>query len=264
MRRAARCSAPATLETRGELRARVWRLDNYLKSGAAVEFWDQRLRLNLTWPVAERVRVQVRADILEGMWGESDQAPAVGQAAGAAKPAATALGTGVKQEIVFDWVNLQFVWPGTPLRLSVGRQDVSWGTGFWVQEDNRDRFEVAAKLDPVVIVVAYDTFVEVLSQTTASRDDQQGWAVGAVTDAAGFRFGLLVAYFKDGSRTRFPAGDAHLPGGRRVRQGHARPGEAPGRGLLRRRHARPRRPRRPRPRGLGGLRRPVPAARSAG
>jgi len=200
----------AVLETGGELRVRSWWLDNYVKDGKAAEFWDQRLRLSMNWPVAERVRIQVRADILEGMWGEDNPAatPAAtaAPATGSSNPAPPVFGTQAKQQIAFDWVNMQFVLPGTPLLFAIGRQDVSWGTGFWVQEDNRDRFQVAAKLDPFVIVVAYDKFTEV---TTAQDPlaDGGGWAAGAVADAAGFRFGLLVAYLKDGSRTRFPAGD---------------------------------------------------------
>ena len=72
-------SAHATaLETGGEIRVRGWWLDNYVKSGAATEFWDQRLRLTMYWPVAENVRIRVRADILEGMWG--DYTPPAAQA----------------------------------------------------------------------------------------------------------------------------------------------------------------------------------------
>ena len=128
------------------------------------------------------------------------------QPPGSTVPASTVLGAQPKQQIAFDWVNMQFEWPGTPLRFTIGRQDVSWGTGFWVQADNRDRFQVAARLDPVVIVAAYDKFTEVTTNH-GQLDDGAGWAIGAVADAAGFRFGLLVAYLKDGSRTRFPAGD---------------------------------------------------------
>jgi hypothetical protein len=205
----------AVLETGGEIRVRGWWLDNYVKDGESAEFWDQRLRLTMTWPVAERVRVQVRADILEGMWGEDYPAAApaaVAPAAGSPPAAPPVLGNPTRQQIAFDWVNLQFVLPGTPLRLTIGRQDVSWGTGFWVQADSRDRFEVAAKLDSVIIVFAYDKFVEVAANHDP-LDDQRGWAVGAVTDAAGFRFGLLVAYLKDGSRSRFPTGDVSYVAG---------------------------------------------------
>ena len=206
----------AALETGGEIRVRGWWLDNYVKDGKFTEFWDQRLRLTMTWPVAERVRIQVRADILEGMWGDdipaATQAVTVAPATGSPNPAPPVLGTQAKQQIVFDWVNMQFVLPGTPLLFAIGRQDVSWGTGFWVQADNRDRFQVAAKLDSVVILFAYDKFVEVTTNH-GPLDDQRGWAVGAVSDAAGFRFGLLVAYLKDGSRTRFPAGDVSYVAG---------------------------------------------------
>ncbi len=200
----------AMLETGGEIRVRGWQLENYLKDGAATEFFDQRLRLNMNWPVAEHVRLQVRADILEGLWGDNGlvatRAVTEDPATGAHSLTTAVSGTEAKQQIAFDWVTMQFVLPGTPLLISVGRQDVSWGTGFWVQADNRDRFQVAAKLDPVVIVFAYDKFTEVFLGH-GPRDDQRGWAIGAVADASGFRIGLLAAYLKDESRVRFPAGD---------------------------------------------------------
>lgn len=200
----------AVLETGGEVRVRGWWLANYLQDGKVTEYWDQRLRLGMNWPVAENVRIQVRADILAGLWGDNSQvvtqAVTVDPATGVNKLTTTVSGTETKQQIAFDWANLQFVLPGTPLLFTIGRQDVSWGTGFWVQADNRDRFQVAAKLDPMVIVFAYDKFSEVfLGHDT--KDDQRGWAVGAVTDTIGFRFGLLAAYLKDESRIRFPAGD---------------------------------------------------------
>ena len=61
------------LETAGEYRARLWILNNYFESGKQSEFWDQRLRLTMTWPVAEGVKVQARADIMEGFWGDQLQ-----------------------------------------------------------------------------------------------------------------------------------------------------------------------------------------------
>ena len=171
----------AALETGGEIRVRGWWLDNYVKDGARTEFWDQRLRLTMYWPVAENVRIRVRADILEGMWGDVTPVPTEAAAAapppGSPVPAATVPGAQPRQQIAFDWVNMQFEWPGTPLRFTIGRQDVSWGTGFWVQADNRDRFQVAAKLHSVIIVAAYDKFVEVAANHDP-LDDQQGWASG--------------------------------------------------------------------------------------
>jgi len=50
----------AVFETGGEFRVRGWWLDNYMTAGAATEYWDQRLRLSVNWPLAEHVRVQVR------------------------------------------------------------------------------------------------------------------------------------------------------------------------------------------------------------
>jgi hypothetical protein len=174
----------AALEAGGELRVRAWRLDDYLKGERPGDFWDQRLRLALDWPVGGQTLVHARADIRGETWADSARTPA----------------------IVFDQVNAQFVWPGAPVRFSVGRQDVSWGTGYWVQEDNRDRLAVGLKLDPVAVQFAYDKFVEV-HLLERGRDDSRAWAVGAIANAAGFRFGLLLANLRDESRTRFPAGD---------------------------------------------------------
>jgi hypothetical protein len=200
-------ASAATLETGGEFRARAWSLDNYLKDGARTEFWDQRLRLSMAWPVTETVRIQARADLLEGAWGEP--LPAAAGPRPPAPPGAPPAGPPAlpeRQAVAFDHLNLQFVWPGAPVRLTIGRQDVSWGTGLWVQADNRDRFQVAAKLESTVVVAAYDKFTEVL-ELHGVRDDWRAWAIGAVTDVAGFKLGLLVAYTLDGSHLVFPKGD---------------------------------------------------------
>lgn len=200
----------APLETGGELRVRSWWLEDYRPGEPNSDFWDQRLRLTMTWPVTQTVRVQVRADLLTGPWGDDTVVGGPGPTAstpiGAPAPATTPPGAPAKQQLVVDQANMQFVWPGTPVRLSIGRQDVSWGTGYWVQADNRDRFQVAAKLDPVIVVVAYDKFTEVFTAHD-TLDDWRAWAIGAVTDAAGFKVGLLVAYMQDESRFRFPKGD---------------------------------------------------------
>lgn len=179
--------APAgagALATSGELRVRTWQTESYFSDDQQVDFWDQRLRLSLDWDAGEAVRVHARADVLEGMWGDDSS----------------------RQAVDFEQLSAQFVWPRTPVRVTVGRQDVSWGTGYWVQEDNRDRLAVGLKLDPVKILVAYDKFVDV-SQSPDMHGDSHAWAIGAITNAAGMEFGLLVANLRDRSRTRFPAGD---------------------------------------------------------
>jgi hypothetical protein len=70
---------------------------------------------------------------------------------------------------------------------------------------------VGVRLDPWVIAVAYDKFAEVFTRH-AALDDTRGWAIGAMTDAAGFKLGLLAAYLKDDTRVRFPAGDLSYGG----------------------------------------------------
>jgi len=204
-------ASAAPPETRAELRVRAWSLDNYARDGARTEFWDQRLRLAVNWPVTETVMIQVRADILEDVWGEppSSDGPSVTviPATGPPPPpTGNPWASPEVREIAVDLANMQFVWPGTPLKFVIGRQDVSWGTGYWTQADERDRFLVAAKLDPVVVVLAYDKLTEVFDRHD-TLDDWRAWAIGAVGDAAGFRLGFLAAYMRDESRVMFPAGD---------------------------------------------------------
>jgi hypothetical protein len=182
---AVKASATA-LETSGEYRARLWNLGNYFVRGKSVEFWDQRLRLSLVWPVAEGVKVNVRADIMEGYWGDSLLSKdATGAYVATANP---------RKPIDFDHVNLQFVWPGSPVTITVGRQDASWGTGLFVKADNRDRFKITAKFGETVLLYTYDKYIEIEAlHDTASLDDRTQHSVGAMSKLGGWNVGLIAA-----------------------------------------------------------------------
>lgn len=175
----------AALETKGEMRMRAWYLDNYVGTGKTEQFQDQRLRLFLTWPVSDNVKVQARADILEGVWGYNSTLTA----------GASDVGNVATQNISFEQANMQFAWPGTPLTFTLGRQDVSWGIGFAAQSDNVDRFKIAAKFAPVTVVLAYDKAVEVLANDGENgQDDSRGYVLAAVADIAGWKAGGLLKY----------------------------------------------------------------------
>jgi hypothetical protein len=157
--------------------------------------------------------VQVRADVLEGLWGDTRPQPAPpGGPGGASLPDEILLDAPPKQQLAVDLANLQFVWPGAPLRLTIGRQEVSWGAGYWTRADSRDRFDVGLKLDPVVVVFAYDKFTEV-GAAHGALGDWRAVAIGAVTEAAGFELGLLLASMRDESRATFPQGDVEYLAG---------------------------------------------------
>ena len=197
------------LETSGELRARGWWVDNYVANGRSTDWFDQRLRLNMVWPVAENVKVNVRADILEGFWGENSETTSYNFDAAAGKVTSSLSGTPAKPQIAFDHVNMQFVWPGTPLTFIVGRQDVSWGTGMYAKADNRDRFKVVAKFAPELSVIfAYDKSKEMFgAEGTNNLEDARAWTLAAAGAAAGWNYGVLTAYSIDdtsavGSKTR--------------------------------------------------------------
>lgn len=196
---ASQVQAAVALETSGEIRARLWMTDNYLQDKHEVEWWDQRLRLFGKWAVAENVTVQFRADILEGFWGENRQVPQYDATqdptTGAIAVKQTLLGTAAKDPIAFDWVNLTFVWPNTPLTITVGRQDASWGPGFALKSDNVDRFKVVGKFGAVTALYAYTKNQELFAQhDTGSVDDSRSHALGAMTTLAGFNTGLIFSY----------------------------------------------------------------------
>jgi hypothetical protein len=187
------------LETSGELRERAWYVKNYVIDGKTTEWFDQRLRLSLTWPVAEGVRVNVRADILEGMWGENIPQVGISQNAdGTFTSRATGIDT--KNPIQFDHVNMQFVWPGAPLTFIVGRQDVSWGAGFLAAKDNRDRFKVIAKFAPELSVgFMYDKNKELFGAHDSSNnnDDARAYTLAFFGDVPGWKYGVLGLYNLD-------------------------------------------------------------------
>lgn len=191
---AGQASATA-LETSGEFRGRYWYLGSYFESNKDSEFWDSRLRLNLVWPVADGVKVIARADILEGFWGDSlivaKTTPATD-----VSPAITTYTTesNTRPAISFDQVYLEFKWPNTPLTVSVGRQGTTWGPGFAIAADNRDRFKVAAKVGGATVFYTYDKYIEGVNlHDTASLDDRGQHSVGVIGTIAGWNSGLVAA-----------------------------------------------------------------------
>ena len=195
---AGRASATA-LETSGELRARGWWVDNYVVNGKSTEWFDQRLRLSLVWPVAENVKVTVRADILEGFWGDNNAAFNTSFDSTTNKVTASTSGFGTRPPINFDWVNMQFVWPGTPLTFTVGRQDVTYATGMYAGKDNRDRFKVVAKFSPEMnFLFAYDkTAEQFAAEGSNGVDDARGWSVAGFGTVQGWFWGVLALYAHD-------------------------------------------------------------------
>jgi len=195
---AGRASATA-LETSGELRARGWWVDNYVVDKHSTEWFDQRLRLNMVWPVAEGVKVNVRADILEGFWGDNNAAFNTTFNTANNSVNSTTAGFGTRPPINFDWVNMQFVWPGTPLTFTVGRQDVTYATGMYAGKDNRDRFKVVAKFSPEMnFLFAYDkTAEQFAAEGSNGVDDARGWSVAGFGTVQGWYYGLLALYALD-------------------------------------------------------------------
>lgn len=189
------------LETSGEIRARFWYLDNYVKNKQTTEMWDQRLRLNLVWPVAEGVKVSARADIMEGLWGDNTL---VANTTGSGATAVTsyAASPNTRPAVAWDHVNMQFAWPGTPLTFTIGRQDASWGPGMFVKSDNRDRFKVTSKFGDTTVLYTYDKYTEVFGlHDVASLDDRRQHSFGAISKLAGWNVGLIYGLVEDETNT---------------------------------------------------------------
>jgi hypothetical protein len=204
---AGQASATA-LETSGEFRARGWYLNNYFASGKSTEFWDQRLRLFLTWPVAENVKIQTRVDVLKGFWGDNlPPNPVIVNDPAKGPVLVYPAGVPGKTNVNFDWANLQFTWPGTPLTFTIGRQDSTWGTGLWTSQNNRDRIKLVAKFDPVSLVFGYDkrAEVEVPYAPVGGVNDARDFFVLATGTFGGFKMGGGALYYEDQRHTVGPA-----------------------------------------------------------
>ena len=241
---AGKASATA-LETSGELRARYWTLGNYFETGKSSEFWDSRLRLTMVWPVAEGVKVTARADINEGFWGDQ-------MVSATTTPAGTTYSAAPNAKKAVDWdqLNLSFVWPNSPITIVVGRQTTTWGPGFFVANDNRDRFRIHAKFDATTVFYTYDKYGEVVNlHDTAGLDDWSQHTIGAVSTVAGVeprrdRARMFMNDITQGTNETRYVVDA-------LRDGQGRPRRHQGRVRLRRRHERLQRQGRP---GCLGLR----------
>ncbi len=196
---ASQVKAAVPLETTGELRVRMFYLKSYAgavaKNGAMNEFWDQRLRLGMNWQVSDSVKLQARADILEGFWGDNGTATAftvTEDKDGLHTVKDTTTGTAGKAAIDFDWVNMQFKWPNTPLSFTIGRQDASWGPGILSKSDPRDRFKIVGAFDFGTLVALYQKRKEVFAaHDTNSLDDNRQYALAYVGKAADWNFGII-------------------------------------------------------------------------
>lgn len=186
-------------EMNGQLRVRSWVIDNYWPNSQGdqsgdMEFIDQRFRVGMTWGLTESVTLKARADINEGLWGES-----VGAFTGQVSDPITGLPIGAdfrenpsKDEISFDHMYASIAFPGAPLTMVVGRQDVTFGTGMSAKSDNRDRLKLAYKAGDWTIIAAYDKFQEDFEQELEGLgSDSRGWAAAAVGSVAGWKTGLL-------------------------------------------------------------------------
>jgi len=200
-------AAPAAamhFEMRGQLRVRSWYLDNYWprvtdgNQKGDFEFVDQRFRVHLNWGITEFVSLKARADINEGFWGarigvpsesvETD--PVTGQINRVILPNTTV----AKAPVAFDWMSLQFRWPGKPVRVVIGRGDVSWGTGIFAKSDPRDRALVAAKFRGWILGGAYDKHQESFqNELIGAGSDYRGWAAFAIRNVAKWKLGAVYS-----------------------------------------------------------------------
>lgn len=197
---ASQVKAAVPLETTGELRVRMFYLKSYAgavaKNGAMNEFWDQRLRLGMNWQVSDSVKLVARADVLEGLWGDQSQGfvpYSVTEDAAAVHTVKDNSNQFTKRPAIdFDWVNMVFTWPGTPLTFTIGRQDASWGPGILSKSDPRDRFKIVGAFDFGTLVALYQKRTEIFAaHDTNSLDDNRQYAVGYIGKAAGWSFGIL-------------------------------------------------------------------------
>lgn len=197
-------------EMNGQLRVRSWYLDNYwpqIISGEQkgdFEFVDQRFRTTMTWGLTENVFLKARADINEGFWGSSigqaTEVTEINPATGVSTRGFNFTNIQAKDQIKFDQMYMQFVWPGAPLTFVIGRQPVNWGTGMAAKADNRDRIKAVIKTGAWAFVLAYDKNVEdFVLELNGAGSDSRNYVLGAVGNIGGWKTGALYVYIKNQS-----------------------------------------------------------------
>ncbi len=129
----------------------------------------QRLRLSLDAKVTDEVSAFLQGDIDEGFWN-----------GGADRSAWHVQQLYLKAKVA-----------QTPIWIQVGKQDVSWGSGILVKNDNRDRIKVWGAFGPVTAGVAYDKMVEAI-KTADDDEDYNGYALFGTGKVADFTLGALV------------------------------------------------------------------------
>ncbi len=143
--------------------------DTLLATDDATTAVTQRLRLSLDAKVTDEVSAFVNGDIDEGFWN----------------------GGGDRSAWHVNQVYLKAKIAQTPIWIQVGKQDVTWGSGILVKNDNRDRVKIWGAFGPVNAGVAYDKMVEAI-KTADDDDDYNGYALFATAKVVDFTLGALV------------------------------------------------------------------------
>jgi hypothetical protein len=73
---------------------------------------------------------------------------------------------------------------------TVGKQDVSWGSGIYAKADNRYRFKFGTKLGSLPVGFAYDK----LNEDGDWSDDDSGYTVNTIVPVGGWKLGFLGIY----------------------------------------------------------------------
>jgi hypothetical protein len=178
-------SAMAAVDITGTYRFRGWYADAYgynpVEDDDTARFYDMRARVALKAAVADNLTFNARFDL-----GEQIVGTGIENLTGKAKA-----------DFSLDYLNAEFMFPGTPVKAQLGLQDVSWYQGVVAKVDTRARAKFWGAIDKTTVGLAIDKFVDAVTPTDKDFD---GYTLYAKTAAVeGWDLGILLAKAVDKS-----------------------------------------------------------------
>jgi hypothetical protein len=169
-------------------------------------FFQQRVRIQPVFQIAEGLTFTARVDALEKKWGDAEwrRAGALGgQDTTSSRPVVQTAGTAANAQQNFEFER-GFVTFLTGIgQFQVGYQSADeWGTAFGDNGTTRPRFVYATKLGPVQLLAIYEKFYEAERSAAAAgrvNADFDTYALAGIYNQKGIEAGLLYKYYLNNS-----------------------------------------------------------------
>jgi len=165
----------------------------------AVALYNQRLRIQTEFKVAEGLLLVTRFDALEKDWGDQrwrGESPLAGRVETASRPAAAPLGINLQESLEFERAYVDFT---TKIgRFMVGYQEfIAFGTIFMNSHATRPGIKYLVPVGPLTVIAAMEKGNERSVVSGVSDADQDIYDLGAVYKFGAGDAGVMLQFLND-------------------------------------------------------------------